>query len=140
MSEIIELSKKEIEKFLKDNQYGILSMGAKQPYALPMGYKYLRRTLILGITDCGRKMKYLNENKRVCFTICKPRWETKDLKVPCTSVVIEGELQEVKNKSYYGIKKSLPSGLKLFKIKTSTIGARKCNRKPCELFLKEGGK
>jgi nitroimidazol reductase NimA-like FMN-containing flavoprotein (pyridoxamine 5'-phosphate oxidase superfamily) len=135
------LTKREIDTFLKDNQHGILSMAGDKPYALPMGYMYRRKTVLLGLATTGgmitvgRKMKYLKESKNICFTICKPRWYVEKLKVPCTTLVIEGTLEKINNRSYYGLKK-IPENikLKLYKIKVSKLGARKCNRKPCELL------
>jgi len=141
MADFKNLTKNEIEKFLKDNQHGILSMGGDKPYALPMGYMYRRKAILLGLATTGgmvttgRKMKYLKKSKNICFTICKPRWYVDKLKEPCTTLVIEGSLEEIKNRSYYGIK-NIPQDieLKLYKIKVAKMGARKCNRKPCELL------
>ena len=83
----------------------------------------------------GRKMVYLTQSKNICFTICKPRWYVEKLKTPCTTLVIEGVLEEVKNRSYYGLGKiSKTAQLKLYKIKVSKMGARRCNRKPCEML------
>jgi len=141
MADFKNLSKNEIEKFLKNNQHGILSMAGNKPYALPMGYMYRRKAILLGLATSGsmittgRKMKYLKKSKNICFTICKPRWYVDKLKDPCTTLVIEGSLEEIKNRSYYGIK-NIPEGieLKLYRIKVTNMGARKCNRKPCELL------
>ena len=141
MADFKNLTKKEIEKFLKNNQHGILSMAGDKPYALPMGYMYKRKNILLGLAvtgsmiTTGRKMNYLKKSKNICFTICKPRWYVEKLKDPCTTLVIEGSLEEVKNKSYYGVK-NIPEDieLKLYKIKVAKMGARKCNRKPCELL------
>jgi nitroimidazol reductase NimA-like FMN-containing flavoprotein (pyridoxamine 5'-phosphate oxidase superfamily) len=135
-----KLTTAQAEKFLKDNRHGILAFGGNKPYALPMGYLYKRKTILIGLVTTGRKMKYLKENKNVCFTVSKPRWETTDLKVPCTSIVGEGTLEEVKNKSYYGIKTSPPKNIQLFKIVRAKRGTRKCTRKPCELFAAKKGK
>lgn len=129
-----KLTKNETDTFLKNNQHGILSMAGDKPYALPMGYTYRRKTILLGLVTTGRKMKYLKERKKVCFTICKPRWETPKLKIPCTSLIIEGSLAEVKNRSYYGFKSKISDKVQLYKMKVAKTGARKCNRKPCELF------
>ena len=141
MVDFKNLTKNEIEKFLKNNQHGILSMAGNKPYALPMGYMYRRKTILLGLATTGsmvttgRKMKYLKKSKNICFTICKPRWYVDKLKDPCTTLVIEGSLEEIKNRLYYGIKK-IPENiqLKLYRIKVAKMGARKCNRKPCELL------
>jgi len=141
MADFKNLTKREIDTFLKNNQHGILSMAGDKPYALPMGYMYRRKTILLGLATtggmvtAGMKMKYLKKSKNICFTICKPRWYVEKLKVPCTTLVIEGTLEEINNRSYYGLKK-IPENikLKLYKIKVSKLGARKCNRKPCELL------
>ena len=144
MADFKTLTKNEIDKFLKNNKHGILSMAGNKPYALPMGYLYRRKTILLGLAadgsmvTTGRKMKCLKKSKNVCFTICKPRWYVDKLKNPCTTLVIEGSLEEIKNRSYYSIK-NIPEGinLKLFKLKVAKMGARKCNRKPCELLAKK---
>ena len=135
MSYFKKLSKNEIEKFIKNNQHGILSMAGEKPYALPMGYMYKRKTFLLGLMATGKKMRCLKKSKNICFTICEPRWYVEKLKVPCTTLVIEGTLEKINNRSYYGLKK-IPENikLKLYKIKVSKLGARKCNRKPCELL------
>jgi hypothetical protein len=132
-----KLTKNEIDKFLKNNQHGMLSMAGDKPYALPMGYIYRRKTILLGLVTTGRKMKYLKKSKNICFTICKPRWFTPKLKIPCTTLVIEGSLEEIKNRSYYGLKTNIPKTVQSYKIKVAKMGARKCNRKPCELLAKK---
>ena len=132
-----KLSKNEIEKFLKNNKHGILSMAGDKPYALPMGYMYKRKSLLLGFVTTGRKMKYLKKSKNICFTICKPRWYVDKLKDPCTTLVIEGSLEELKNRSYYGLTMDIPKNVQTYKLKVAKMGARKCNRKPCELFAKK---
>jgi nitroimidazol reductase NimA-like FMN-containing flavoprotein (pyridoxamine 5'-phosphate oxidase superfamily) len=141
MADYKNMTTKEIDTFLKNNQHGILALGGDKPYALPMGYLYRRRAILLGLATAGsmvttgRKMNYVAKSKQVCFTVCQPRWYGETLKTPCTTLVIEGSLEEVTNRSYYGIKK-VPQTvqLKLYKIKVAKMGARKCNRKPCELL------
>ena len=141
MADFKNLTKKEIDKFLKNNQHGILAMAGSKPYALPMGYMYKKKDIILGLATSGsmittgRKMQYLKKSKNICFTICKPRWYVEKLKVPCTTLVIEGTLEEIKDRSYYNLPKP-PEDIqgKIYKIKISKMGARKCNRKPCELL------
>jgi nitroimidazol reductase NimA-like FMN-containing flavoprotein (pyridoxamine 5'-phosphate oxidase superfamily) len=141
MGDYKNLSAREIDRFLKNNQHGILSLAGSKPYALPMGYMYRRKTILMGLAasggmvTAGRKMDCLKKSKNICFTICTPRWHVEKLKEPCTTLVIEGRLEEVKDGSYYGIKK-LPAklDLKLYKIHVAQMGARKCNRKPCELL------
>lgn len=141
MGDYKNLGAREIDSFLKNNQHGILSFAGSKPYALPMGYMYRKKTVLLGLAasggmvTAGRKMNYLTKSRNICFTICKPRWHVEKLKDPCTTLVIEGTLEEIHNREYYGIKK-LPANmdLKLYKINVAEMGARKCNRKPCELL------
>ncbi|MBW2652758.1 MAG: pyridoxamine 5'-phosphate oxidase family protein [Deltaproteobacteria bacterium] len=137
MADTKSLTKNEIDKFLKNNQHGILSMAGDKPYALPMGYMYKRRTILMGLVTTGRKMKYIKKSNNICFTICMPRWLTPKLKTPCTTAVVEGSLEKVTNRSCYGLKTKVPAKLQLYKIKVSKMGARKCNRKPCELFAEK---
>ena len=88
MADFKNLTKKEISAFLKDNQHGILSMAGDKHYALPMGYMYRKKTILLGLATtgsmvtAGKKTKYLKKSKKVCFTICKPRWYVEKLKKP----------------------------------------------------------
>jgi hypothetical protein len=141
MADYKNLTAREIDRFLRHNQHGILSFAGGKPYALPMGYMYRKKTILLGLAaaggmvTAGRKMACLRKNKNICFTICKPRWFVEKLKEPCTTLVIEGRLEEVKDRVYYGIKK-MPANLdlRLYKINVAEMGARKCNRKPCELM------
>ena len=111
MADFKNLTSREIDTFLKNNQHGILSLAGDKPYALPMGYMYKRKTILLGLATsgsmvtAGKKMKYLKKSKNICFTICTPRWYTEKLKVPCTTLVIEGTLEAIADRSYYGFKK-----------------------------------
>jgi nitroimidazol reductase NimA-like FMN-containing flavoprotein (pyridoxamine 5'-phosphate oxidase superfamily) len=129
-----KLTNKELTEFLKNNKHGILALSGRTPYALPMGYIYREKTLLLCLTDEGKKMERIKKSKAVCYTICKPRWETEAFKTPCTSVVIEGKLETVKDKSVYGLGAKTFAKMQLFKLAINELGARKCNRKPCELF------
>lgn len=43
-----ELTDDEKETFLKDNYWGTLSFTADEPYAIPLGYQYLKGTVLLG--------------------------------------------------------------------------------------------
>jgi len=136
-----QLSKEEIDKFLKNNSRGILAFDGSTPYCLPMGYLYKRKTILIGMYPTGRKSKYLDKSMKVCFTVYKARAETTNLKTPCTSLVVEGTFEEVTNKSYYSIKRDIPEGLVLYRIKVKKMGARECARK-CSLVakMKKGSK
>ena len=130
--DVIKLDKGEIDEFLKNNRHGTLSFAGDQPYALPMGYTYAKGTVLMGVITTGRKMKCLRNSNKVCYTVCKPRWETPKMKDRCTSLVIEGTLEEVKNRADYGFKSPPLEGMQLYRIKVTKMGARRCNRRPCE--------
>jgi hypothetical protein len=130
-----KLTAAELNTFLESNRHGILCFAGAAPYALPMGYIYRKKTLLLCLTAEGRKMAHLKKTKKICFAICKPRWDNEGLKTPCTSVVIEGALEEVKDKSVYGLTSITPAKMQLYRIVIANLGTRKCNRKPCELFI-----
>lgn len=111
-----DLTPAEIDAFIKDNQWGSLAFTGDDPYAIPVAYRYVKGDVLLGLTSTGRKMDYLKASRNVCFVICKPRWQTPDYKESCTSVIIEGELEEVTDISYYGLG-ALPRVLSLLSIK-----------------------
>lgn len=134
-----DLTKTETEEFVKENICGILAFAGDEPYAIPIGYFYRKGTFILALAGTGRKTDYLRKNRKVCFTICKPRWQTPDLKEPCTTVVVEGELEEVTDRTYYGLSAVVSEAYAEFKpttfrIKVNRVGAKVCTMEPCELF------
>jgi len=136
-----QLTEKEREEFIKANRHGILAFGGRKPYAIPMGYMYRNGTIVLGFLTrpAGRKLEYLARSRQICFTICRPRWFTPDLQHPCTTVIVEGRLEEIADHTKYGLTGKLPEslknrGLRLLAIKPNALGSRQCTRKPCELF------
>ena len=134
-----ELTDAERDQFLKDNIHGILAFSGDKPYAIPMGYFYRKGTLILGLTKPGRKIDRSQKSPKVCFTVCQPRWIDPDIKQPCTTVVVEGELEELTDRAYYGLKplpEAIASRVITFRIKVDKISARECTIKPCELFAR----
>lgn len=135
------LTDPEREDFLKSNQHGILAFGGGRPYAIPMGYQYRKGSILLGFVtaDGKRKMEYLKQSPRVCFTVCRPRWTTEDLKHPCTTVLAEGELEPIADRTAYDLpaisrETIARTGLQLFRIRVEDISGRQCTRQPCELF------
>jgi len=137
-----ELTDAEREEFLKENQHGMLAFAGEEPYAVPMGYGYKKGTVLLGFATGGRKMDCFQGSPKVCFTVCKPRWYTPDLKESCTSVILEGELEEVTDFAHYGIAEIAPRPPgefqpKRYRIKVSKLGTRKCLQTPCELFAEQ---
>lgn len=134
-----KLTDTEIEEFLKENQHGILSFSGEEPYAVPMGYQYKRGTVLLGFVTGGRKWDCLQKSPKVCFSVCTPRWHTPDLKESCTSVILEGELEEVTDRAYYDIPETPPKPPgefqpRRFSLKVNQVGTRKCLQEPCELL------
>jgi hypothetical protein len=125
----------EIDAFLKDNQWGSLTFAGGDPYAIPVGYMYKKGDVLLGLTSTGRKMDYLKGSHKICYMICRPRWQTPDLKESCTSVIMEGELEEVADRVYYGLSpEPANAGGVLYRIRASRIGTRKCTTTPCEIL------
>ena len=83
----------------------------------------------------GRKMDYLQKSRRVCFTISKPIALT-GFKESCTGVMVEGELEEVTDGSYYDMG-PIPKDMNaiLFRIKVDKVGSKKCTaEQPCQVF------
>ena len=127
-----DLTDAEREEFLKENLYGILAFSSDKPYNIPMGYYYRKGALLLKFSIPGRKVDCYRKSPSVCFTICKPRWQILGLKKPCTTAVVEGQLEEVVDRAYYGFEASHDHII--FRIKVDKLSARKCTNEPCELF------
>jgi len=131
-----ELSEAERDEFLLNNYFGFLGFAGDKPYVIPVSYFYRKGTFIIGLST-GRKMDYLQKSRNVCFTISKPIALT-GFKEPCTGVMVEGELEEVPDRAYYGMDKEIPvmpENLRLFRIKVDKIGSKKCtNKQPCRVF------
>ena len=49
------------------------------------------------------------------------------------------KLEAVKDKSMYGLGSKKFENMTLYKLSIAEMGARKCNRKPCELFAGKSG-
>jgi hypothetical protein len=129
------LSEAEMEKFIKSNYFGFLAFAkGDKPYVIPVSYEYRKGTFIIGLSK-GRKMDYLQKSRRVCFTISKPIALT-GFKESCTGVMVEGELEEITDRSYYGLG-PIPKNIDgtLFRIKVEEVGSKKCTAKqPCQVF------
>jgi len=129
-----ELTEAEREEFILNNNHGFLAFTGDTPYTIPVAYFYRKGTFIIGLAIPGRKMDYLEKSRKVCFTISKPTAET-GFKEPCTGVMVEGELEELTDRVYYGFgsKPAGNSGI-LFTMKVDKIGSRKCTNKPCQVY------
>jgi nitroimidazol reductase NimA-like FMN-containing flavoprotein (pyridoxamine 5'-phosphate oxidase superfamily) len=134
-----ELTDAEKEAFLTDNYWGILSFVGDDPYAIPIGYMYRKGDMIMGLSPSGRKMGYINRNRKVCFTICQPtalcratRQSPDPMEAyPFNTVIIEGELEDVTDRTYYGLEpqtKDFKGGL--FKIKQKRVGTQQLTMSP----------
>ncbi|MFX1351960.1 MAG: pyridoxamine 5'-phosphate oxidase family protein [Promethearchaeota archaeon] len=64
------MEKKEIEKTISENMLcRIAFKGAEYPYIAPFQYVYMKGTLYFHLTEYGRKMRLLKDDKRVCVEI-----------------------------------------------------------------------
>jgi len=93
-----------------------------------MGYRYRKGDVLFGFAPTGRKMDYVNKSRNVCFTICRSGSKSADGKesYPFTTVIIEGELEEITDRAYYGLD-TIPEGVKvaLFRIKQKRVETQK---------------
>ena len=126
------LTKAEREQFIKDNTHGILSFTGDDPYAIPLGCIYRKGSMLVGFGP-GKKMDYLKKSRKVCFTICRPRYLSPDYKESCTTIIVNGVLEEVEDPSYYDIKMPEMTDVQLYIIKPTSESTRKCLQNPCDL-------
>ena len=128
------LSDTERAKLIKGNSHGILSFAGDEPYAIPLGYIYKKGDLLVGFGP-GKKMDYLEKSRKVCFTICRPRYLSPKYKESCTTLIVDGLLEDVADPSYYDIK--MPEGsvdAHIYLIKPTSESTRKCLQDPCDLL------
>ena len=133
-----ELTEAEREEFILNNSSGFLGFGGDKPYVIPVAYFYRKGAFIIGLAIPGRKMDYIQKSRNVCFTISKSTVEA-GFKKPCIGVMVEGELKEVTDRSYYGFgprPEGNSSGI-LFRIEADKIGSRRCTNKPCQVYTPE---
>lgn len=127
-----ELTDVEKDAFLKDNFWGILSFVGDVPYAIPVGYQYIKGDILLGFAPTGRKMEYVNKSRDICLVICRPTALSSDAKesYPFTTVIIEGELEDITetDRTSYGLP-PLPAGAKvaLYRLKQKRVGTQILN-------------
>ncbi len=136
-----ELTESEIDEFLEEGSgTGMMGFAGDEPYVIPMGCIYRRGDVLIGLITkpYGRKMECLEKNQKVCYTFCRTRAQT-NLKQPCTTVVIEGILEKVTDRDYYGLgpanlKVYEEMGLVLNRLVPNKVSGRRCTQKPCELI------
>ena len=128
-----ELTDAEKEAFLRDNYWGVLSFTGDDPYAIPMGYTYKKGDVLVGFVPIGRKAEYVNKSRKVCFTICRPtvlcratpQSPDPDEAYPFNTVIIEGELEEVTDRAYYGLEPQAEGSKSgSFRIKQNRVGTQ----------------
>lgn len=131
-----ELTRAEREEFILNNNRGFMAFAGDKPYIVPLSYVYRKGTFLFGLQTPGRKIDCIQKSPNVCFLISKPRVLT-GFKEPCTGVMVEGELEEVPDRAYYGLDKEIPEmpeNIKLFRIKPDKIGSKKCTEIRCRVF------
>jgi nitroimidazol reductase NimA-like FMN-containing flavoprotein (pyridoxamine 5'-phosphate oxidase superfamily) len=136
-----EMTPAEIRAFISDNQHGVLAFAGDEPYAIPMGYNYRRETFLVGLTSPGLKWQFVEKDHRVCFTICRPRWQTEGKKTACSTVMVKGRLEPLLDRTAYGLSDKISAsmdalGIKTFALVDAVLTSRRCTRRPCELFFK----
>ena len=137
-----ELTESEIDEFLEEGSgTGMMGFASDEPYVIPMGCIYKRGDVLIGLITkpYGRKMQCLEKNPKICYTVCRTRAQT-NLKQPCTTVVMEGVLEKISDRDYYGLGTARPEvyeemGLVLNRLVPNKVSGRRCTRKPCELIV-----
>jgi nitroimidazol reductase NimA-like FMN-containing flavoprotein (pyridoxamine 5'-phosphate oxidase superfamily) len=94
--EIKDLSRKEVDDFLKSQKVGLLTLaGDRKPYAVPLAYSYDNGIIYLTMRPIGRKMEHISKNRSACFVVF---WMPADFgltNMKWTSVICEGELEQI---------------------------------------------
>jgi nitroimidazol reductase NimA-like FMN-containing flavoprotein (pyridoxamine 5'-phosphate oxidase superfamily) len=129
--EVRELTDAERDAFIADARAGVLVFTGDEAYAVPLGYRYVKGTILLSLPrEPGRKWDFINKNRKVCFNI----WQYGEhSNVPSlkrqrySSVIIEGELDEITDdqRSYYELPTKFEGvDLVLFALKANKVGTR----------------
>ncbi|OGL48736.1 MAG: hypothetical protein A3C43_08115 [Candidatus Schekmanbacteria bacterium RIFCSPHIGHO2_02_FULL_38_11] len=97
-SNVRDLTKEEIDSFLKGQKVGTLALtDGKTAYAIPLAYSYDEGVVYLTLGGGGRKAGYIEENKDVCFSV---HWLPSDYGSggnSWKSVICDGELVRITN-------------------------------------------
>ena len=126
-----ELTDAEMAAFIADVRIGTLAFAGDKPYAVPLGSKYAKGTVLIDMARRpGEKWDYFNKSRTVCWVM----WQYgKDSNVPSLkeqqhiSVILKGELEEVTDDkwSYYELPpKPEGSVMSWFALKTSSVGTK----------------
>jgi nitroimidazol reductase NimA-like FMN-containing flavoprotein (pyridoxamine 5'-phosphate oxidase superfamily) len=86
----------EIDAFLASEKLGFLSLtDGETPYAIPLAYFYADGCIHITIRAEGRKMAYINKNRKVCFAVCRVPEDFGIQNRNYTSVICDGVLEHV---------------------------------------------
>ena len=96
-SNVQDLSKAAIEAFLKKNKIGVLSLAdGAAAYGIPLAYFYDAGTIFLTISRKGKKMAFIDKNKKVSFAVFAiPEDFGTPGKTNWTSVICDGMLENI---------------------------------------------
>ena len=110
-SNVRELSRDEIDAFLRSQRVGTLSMNdGVNSYAVPLAYFYDGEQIYLTIGGEGRKMACIKKNRNVCFVVC---WTPENFglqNMSWKSVILDGMIEHVTDPD--GIRKAAQTGEK----------------------------
>jgi len=142
-----DISKEEMIELLQKAEDGVLAFcDGDRPYCIPIGHVYVNDEVSFSIFPKGRKWEAFQQNKKVCFNV----YAWNDDHTEWSSVVVEGEMVLVtdiseieavvkaviikmglepgsyleKRMEYYKKNMDNPAGLKVFKIKTCSMGGK----------------
>ena len=143
-----DLTKQEMENLLNRVGDGVLAMSYQDvPYCLVFGFVYIDGDVYISLFPKGRKWGILEKNKKVCFTAFTwnedhTEWASvvidgtmelvTDLKV--IEAVVKANIEKLglkpeayldKRMAMYKKTMKTKSALKIFRIKTETMGGRK---------------
>jgi nitroimidazol reductase NimA-like FMN-containing flavoprotein (pyridoxamine 5'-phosphate oxidase superfamily) len=143
-----DLTKQEMENLLNRVGDGVLAMSYQDvPYCLVFGFVYIDGNVYISLFPKGRKWEILEKNKKVCFTAFTwnedhTEWASvvidgtmelvTDLKV--IEAVVKANIEKLglkpeayldKRMAMYKKTMNTKAALKIFRIKTETMGGRK---------------